>query len=235
MTHHWDELTKTLAEESLPRRESLRRIGFALAGVVLGPLGLQTALAGKQDPCKAFCRCRNKKQQNQCLTACKACGKDTSRLAGNCGGYVCCGGGQTACGSYCTDLDGDVYNCGGCGHVCDQPGPYEYGACVDGNCAYACVEGAADCGDGTCIPLWWDPDNCGACGNVCAGNTPYCNAGACGQIQCFGGQALCAGVCRQISLDPSNCGACGVVCGPGENCQGGVCVPAEPYWGDGTY
>ena len=28
MTNHWDELSKSLAEESLPRRESLRRLGL---------------------------------------------------------------------------------------------------------------------------------------------------------------------------------------------------------------
>jgi stigma-specific protein Stig1 len=227
MSHQWDEFSKSLAE-AVPRRESLRRLGAVLAGAVLSPLGLETAFAGHQDPCKAFCKCRNKRQQDQCLMACKACGKDTRRLAGTCGGYSCCASGQTSCGSYCSDLGSDVYNCGGCGYVCAPPGPYEYGACIFGECLYECVEGAADCGDGTCTPLWSDPDNCGACGNVCAGNTPYCNLGTCGQIRCLGGQALCSGICVEISLDPSNCGGCGVVCGPGENCAGGLCQSAEP-------
>jgi hypothetical protein len=141
-------------------------------------------------------------------------------------------GGKGGCSGYCTDLANDFDNCGGCGNFCEAPGPYEYGACVDGVCVYQCVEGAGDCGDGTCTYLGADPDNCGACGNVCAGSTPYCNAGTCGAVQCFGGQALCSGVCTEIQLDPSNCGGCGVVCGPGENCAGGLCQSAEPYWGE---
>jgi hypothetical protein len=174
MTHHWDELSKSLAGESLPRRESLRRLGVVLAGAVLSPFGLQTAFAGRTDPCKAFCKCRNRREQDQCLKACEACGKNTSRLAGTCGGYSCCGTGQTSCGSYCTTLASDVYNCGVCGHVCDQPGPYEYGACIGGNCEYACVDGALRC-NGTCTNVGWDANNCGACGYVCGGETPFCS------------------------------------------------------------
>jgi hypothetical protein len=231
MTQHWDEFSKSLAE-AVPRRESLRRLGFVLAGAVLSPLGLQTALAGKQDPCKSFCKCRNKRQQDQCLKACKACGKNTSRLVGTCGGYSCCATGQTSCGSYCSDLASDVDNCGGCGRLCELPGPYEYGACINGNCEYACIPGASVC-DGVCTPVYWDRNNCGACGNVCGGSTPYCNQGACSA--CTGGQALCYGRCVEIYIDTANCGACGNFCAGGENCVGGVCVPAEPYWGDGTY
>src|SRR5262245_25010961 len=136
MTSHWDEFSKSLAQP-LHRRESLRRLGVALAGVVLSPLGLSTASAAHhpkapQDPCKAFCKCRNKRQQDQCLRACKACNKDTSRLGGSCGNFFCCASGQTSCGNYCADVASDRYNCGACGYVCDQPGAYEYGACFNG-------------------------------------------------------------------------------------------------------
>jgi hypothetical protein len=113
MTHHWDEFSKSLAEP-LPRRESLRRLGVVVAGAVLGPLGLDSAFAGKTDPCKAFCKCRNRKQQDQCLRACRACNKDTSRLCGSCGNYICCGNGRSCGGGYCTDLADDVLNCGAC-------------------------------------------------------------------------------------------------------------------------
>ena len=75
-------------------------LGAALAGAILGPLGLGTARAGPPDPCKAFCHCRNRQQQNACLAACHTCNGDTSRLCGTCGTYVCC----------------------------DQPDPYENGA-----------------------------------------------------------------------------------------------------------
>ena len=90
MTHQWDEFSKSLADESIPRRQSLRLLGAALAGAVLSPLGLGTAWAGKADPCKSFCRCSNKTQQNQCLAACRACNGNISRLGGSCGSYVCC-------------------------------------------------------------------------------------------------------------------------------------------------
>jgi hypothetical protein len=230
MTQHWDEFSKSLVAESVPRRESLRRLGFALAGAVLGPLGLKTASAGphQQDPCKTFCKCRNKRQQDQCLKSCKACGKNTSRLAGSCGGYSCCGTSQTSCGAYCTDLASDVYNCGGCGNVCDEPGPYEYGACINGNCVYACGAGADRC-DGVCTYLGWDPDNCGGCGHVCPASAPYCEQGVCtDSAPCPGGQTRCSGVCYDLYNDSNNCGvSCATreVCGQYETCTGGVCVP----------
>jgi hypothetical protein len=209
MSHHWDELTKFLAEESLPRRESLRRIGTVLAGAVLSPLGLGTAFAGHQNPCKAFCKCRNKKQQNACLAACKACGNDPRFLCGSCsGGYAC------------TDLASDPYNCGACGSACDQAGPYEYGVCVAGECDYFCVDGADRC-DQICTFLGWDPYNCGACGNVCPESAPYCNQGEC--ADCPPGTALCGGQCVDLFSDASNCGGCGQACTTGHVCSGGVC------------
>ena len=72
MDHLFDEFSKSLAE-SMPRRESLRRLGVVLAGAVLSPLGLGAAWAGRPDPCKPFCKCRTTKQQSQCLAACRAC------------------------------------------------------------------------------------------------------------------------------------------------------------------
>jgi hypothetical protein len=219
MTHHWDEFSKSLGEP-LPRRESLRRLGVVLTGAVLSPLGLDTALAGKPDPCKSFCRCRNKRQQDQCLNACKACNKDTRRVCGGCGSYVCCGSGRTCCGGYCTDLDDDVLNCGACGFVCDPPGPYESGACIDGDCTYTCADGAVHC-DGLCTFVRWDASNCGACGTVCPGSAPWCNDGVC---ICPSGMAVCDGQCVDILRDPDNCGACGAGCpSSAPYCEAGIC------------
>jgi hypothetical protein len=176
MSHHWDELSKSLATESLPRRESLRRIGAVLAGAVLSPLGLGTAWARGPDPCKAFCNQCPKSRRSQCLAACEACDRDTSRLCGSCGAYACCG----------------------------WPGPYENGACINGRCEYWCVDGADYC-DGTCSFLDSDPDNCGACGHVCDGFEycvggvcqsnciPYCPPGWCGDDGC-GGRCPCTGI-----------------------------------------
>ena len=247
MDHQFDEFSKSLAE-ALPRRETLRRLGVALAGVVLSPLGVQAGWGRRQDPCQAFCKCRNSKQQNQCLAACRACGENTTRLGGACGSYVCCATAscngvcsnlksdpncgacgnncgarsQTCCGSYCADLRSDPNNCGGCGRVCAAPGPLQSAACVSGQCVYSCVAGTANC-NGTCTNLNNDQNNCGACGNVCGGSTPYCSQGKCTDVVCPGGGTYCNGVCTNISFDPVNCGACGVVCAGGETCSGGVC------------
>src|SRR4029453_999719 len=156
-----------LVEKSVPRRETLRLLGAALAGALLSPLGLGTAWAGGRDPCQTFCRCSGKSRQDACLAACRACNSDTSRLCGSCAsGYVC------------TDLASDLNNCGACGNVC-WPGPLEDAACFDGTCVYQCAEGAVRCG-GTCTFLEWDPDNCGACGNACPEAAPYCTQGGCG-------------------------------------------------------
>jgi hypothetical protein len=234
MSHHWDEFSKSLAQP-LPRRESLRRLGIALAGTVLSPLGLQTAFAGhhpkqQTDLCKSFCKCRSKKQQDQCLKACNACGKDPSRLGGSCGNYLCCGAGQTSCGNYCADLANDPYNCGACGYACEQPGPYEYGACIAGECRYACAEGAVRC-DGTCTFLGWDPNNCGACGNSCdqPGPNEYaaCIDGRC-EYGCYEGAVVCDGACTFLGWDPNNCGACGNVCDASTPyCNGGMCIRGD--------
>jgi hypothetical protein len=229
MTHHWDEFSKSLAEP-VPRRESLRRLGIALTATVLSPLGPQFAWAGRhaprqEDPCKAFCQCRNSRQKDQCLRVCKACNKDTSRLAGSCGNYVCCAADQTACGGYCTDLAFDPDNCGACGYVCEESGTNEYGACIFGECEYACVEGAVDC-DGTCTFLDMDPNNCGACGNVCPSGQ-RCLEGVCQDDDpgqgCIYPFILCGGVCVDPTSDPFNCGGCFSQCAPDEACIGGFC------------
>jgi len=191
MSHDIDELSKALAEERIPRRESLRRLGAVLAGAILSPFALGTARAGPQDPCKAFCHCHNRQQQNACLAACHTCYGDTSRLCGACGSIVCC----------------------------DEPDPYEEGACVNGQCTYWCVDGAAACGGGPCTLLWLDPDNCGACGNVCPDSAPFCDSGTC---VCPG--TVCGGQCVDVLYDPYNCGACGNVCpDTAPICASGTC------------
>ena len=92
-----DEFSKLLAE-SVPRRESLRLIGAALAGAVLSPLGLATAWAARPDRCGAFCRwCSTKAKRNQCLAACRACNGNTRRLCGSCGAYACCARSAACC------------------------------------------------------------------------------------------------------------------------------------------
>src|SRR6516164_1102401 len=186
MDHLFDEFSKSLAE-SLPRRESLRRLGAVFAGAVLGPLGLESAQAGAKqrggkDPCTNFCNCRNRKQQDQCLNVCRGCQSDTSRVCGSCGNYVCCAAGlcqydctagAVDCNGTCTFLKTDPANCGACGNVCAAVTPY----CNGGKCS-ACSAGLTSC-SGVCTNLSSDNANCGACGNVCAAATPYCSGGKC--------------------------------------------------------
>ena len=242
MDRLYDEFSKSLAA-SVPRRESLRRIGALFAGAVFSQLGLGTAWASKQDPCQAFCnRCSNK-TRNQCLNACRACNGNTSRLAGSCGNYTCCSTaacngacsdlrsnpncgacgndcrvyGETCCGTYCADLKNDFHNCGSCGFRCPDPGPFEFGECIGGACLYACVEGAVTC-NGECSVLDSDPNNCGACGNVCPGPNAHCSGGVCGS---------CVGYCPEGWCGGDGCGGeCG--CPDGWYCMGdglNMCVP----------
>jgi hypothetical protein len=206
MTHAWDEFSKLLAEP-VPRRESLCRIGFALAGVVLSPLGLNTAYAGRRDPCKSFCKCSKKQQQNACLATCRACNRETSRVCGACGSYSCAGG-------------GDSHNCGACGHDCGPPRLNEVVTCVAGRCVYECVNWTARCGE-VCTNLDRDHYNCGACGNSC-GELETCVHGTCRNCDCHGD-----GVCSDLLDEVNNCGACGVVCPLFYVCSAGECTPGE--------
>src|SRR5262245_45136775 len=247
MHYLFDEFSKSLSE-SVPRRESLRRLGAVFAGAVLSPLGLQTAWAGT-DPCRAFCKCRNPKQQNQCLAACKVCNGNTSRLGGSCGNYVCCSVaackglcsdlrhdpncgacgndctalGETCCGTYCADLANDVFNCGACGNLCPEPLPGEVVACLSGTCVYGCATGAVDC-NGTWTVLASDPDNCGACGIVCPESAPVCLNGTCSEEPaCIFPFVSCGGICVDPTSDRFNCGGCGIQCSEVEACIGGFC------------
>jgi hypothetical protein len=213
MTHHWDEFSKSLVDKSVPRRESLRLFGAALAGALLSPLSARTAWAGA-DVCKTFCNRYPKAQRSACLATCQTCNGDTSRVCGSGGTFTCCEAGASCCHGYCTDVASDFDNCGACGAGCAYPGQYKDGACVDGRCFYWCVEGAADCGDGSCADLGNDPDNCGACGNVCPESAPYCSGGVCWDAGCGG---------ADLMWDSNNCGRCGNVCPWGTACVWGVC------------
>ncbi len=222
MTHHWDELSKSLAEKSVPRRESLRLLGAAMIGAFLSPLGVRTAWAGRPDLCKSFCNQCPKSRRSNCLANCRACNNDPSRLCGNCwSGFACCATSEACCSGHCSDLADDFDNCGACGAPCEYPGPYEDGACVDGQCFYSCVPGAVDCGDGACTALWSDPNNCGACGNVCPDWAQRCTDGVCDP--CIWPFILCGEVCVDPTSDRNNCGGCGIQCGDTEACMFGFC------------
>lgn len=221
MNHPFDEFSKSLSEESVPRRESLRRLGAVFAGALLGPLALGLGAASAspddrrrtrrrtsgpntpngtllRDPCKAFCRCGTKAKQSQCLAACRACNNNPRRLCGSCGNYTC------------TNLSSDP-NCGACGNNCSSYGQ--------------------TCCSGRCADLKNDGNNCGACGRVCPAETPYCLNGTCSA--CPSGQTKCGTSCVNLFTDAANCGACGNVCaGLTPHCNGGGC--SEVYCPGGT-
>ena len=221
MSHEWDEFSKSLADQSVPRRKSLRLLGAALAGALLGPLAPRAARAAG-DVCKTFCNRYPKSQRSSCLAACQACNGDTSRLCAGGSAFTCCVTGTTCCHGYCADLANDFDNCGACSAACSYPGPYEDGACVDGQCFYSCVEGTVVC-DGRCSLLDRDPDNCGACGNVCPETARYCLDGICVEPPCAPGTILCDGQCVDPLSDRLNCGGCGQDCGPSFVCAAGAC------------
>jgi hypothetical protein len=160
------------------------------------------------------------------------------------GGGLCCGG--VLCGTSCTNLSGDVANCGSCGHACASDefcaggsctpcSPVCGGACVDltadnancGSCGNVCLanqvctSGACTtcptlCG-GACVELSTDNANCGSCGNVCLASQ-VCTSGACTTCP-----TLCGGACADLATDNGNCGSCGNACAPGESCGSGSC------------
>jgi hypothetical protein len=239
MSHHIDEFSKSLANESIPRRDTFRLLGAALAGAVLSPLGLRTAWAGGPDPCRAFCNQCPKWQRQTCLAACQACVQASGRICGTCSGFdcchdsetccgkTCCGASQSCCGDYCADLANDVRNCGACFNDCWSGAvANEEAACTDGKCVYGCPPGTVDC-DGTCRNLGWDPDNCGACGNVCPDTEPYCNGnGVCFDPGCGTSQTWCQGVCTFTDWDNNNCGTCNHQCDGNTFCVWGRCEGA---------
>jgi hypothetical protein len=227
MSEYFDEFSRSLAEKSVPRRQSLRLLGAALAGTLLGPLGARNTWAAGPDACKQFCNQCPKSRRSQCVADCRACGNDTSRLCGYCSDYY---------GRYnlvCTDPANDARNCGACGHNCwSDAGANEETACIDGTCQYLCREGAVRC-DGECRFLDSDISNCGACGYVCDEPGPYetaaCVNGRC-EYGCVYGAIVCDGACTPVWSDPNNCGACGHVCGgTTPYCAGGACTDCA--WG----
>jgi len=223
MSHHIDELAKSLADEPISRRDSFRLFGAALAGAILAPFAVGTARAGRPDLCKVFCNQCGPGLRSRCLTACRACKNgDPSHLCTNCWNYSCCDSGETCCGSACHDLTDDFDNCGACYNACEDPGPYENAACVNGQCKYWCVEGAVVC-NGACSLLDQDWNNCGSCGNVCPDATPICSSGTCVELFCPAPSTNCGRYCALLDTDPNNCGACGFQCPGGSGCADGFC------------
>ncbi len=168
--------------------------------------------------------------------SCGACGVkcpgDEPCIEGKCG----CKLPEINCGGSCVNPTNDTSNCGGCGNVCDDPGPpapsehHYFMQCTSpkpgatGVCGRQCEPGYGDC-DGDletngCEARLNTTENCGACGNACQNGTECMlldNAWQCG---CPAGYRACpfwdGFDCRDILSDPNNCGGCGITCQSGE-------------------
>src|SRR4029079_3717666 len=106
--NRFDELAKTLADRSISRRETLRRLGAGLFGAVLASVGIasdaQGSVACKQDgqKCKASKECCS----GNCDPSTKTCS------ASNCPAPT------VSCNGTCVNVHTDITNCGTCGKVC---------------------------------------------------------------------------------------------------------------------
>ena len=110
-------------------------------------------------------------------------GRADTGSGGDAGQTLCCGG--VLCGASCTNLSGDVANCGACGHACASDQFCAAGACV--TCASVC--------GGACVDLGSDGANCGARGHACAAGQS-CTGGAC--MACA---TACQGACVDLGSD----------------------------------
>ncbi len=151
---------------------------------------------------------------------------DGTGLCIECLDETSCGGGQSCCGGYCVDTDGNNDHCGTCDSPCSIDEICCNGNCANpntsieycGNCTTSC-SGSEACCDGYCHDLDSDVDYCGSC-----------------DVSCDSGQSCCGGFCNDASDDPDNCGGCGITCiGETSTCCGVDCVNTtdnDMYCGD---
>ena len=141
---------------------------------------------------------------------------------------------------YCTDLQRDLHNCGGCGTACPDGHYCGEGQCLEGTPPPPeCIPPMTSCEDPErgprCADLRFDRFHCGSCGQVCAEGT-YCFDGVCRESpphQCPAPEITCqreGGVasCVHPQHDSNNCGGCGTACGDGTYCAQGECVQGPP-------
>lgn len=126
-----------------------------------------------------------------------------------------CSGSEIRCDGYCTDVNSNPYQCGGC-----VPEGQYVETCYIGETCYCDDYGLTTCSlEGpiaTCTDTGYDRLNCGQCGNTCADGND-CVRGACVPIDC-GSRTLCGNEC----VDSPNCGSvCNVQIG--ELCGNGSC------------
>jgi hypothetical protein len=81
MSHDFDDFSKRIAGDSMPRRESLKQLGFALAATILAPLGAQYAQAGKHPKSPQPPRAPTVRARHSVPAATRSSGTSVSRCA----------------------------------------------------------------------------------------------------------------------------------------------------------
>ena len=166
---------------------------------------------------------------------------DLARMAcGVDGGAAACAPGMSCCSALCSDLQGDIANCGACGAACSLQNIVP--ACVVGGCeSGVCTVDHDDCNhdkrrDGCEVDLVTNVDNCDGCGVACSANhiTRSCVQRSCEMGVCEAGWLDCNankrgdGCEAQVAVDVDHCGSCGAPCSANHvvarACAGGACV-----------
>ena len=193
MEHHFDELSKVLAE-GLTRRGALRQIG-GLAGGLLAAVGLGKAWAAPPPTnCAGFCRSLGitpggGNAYGKCVSNCSNC-KDAGGIP--CGADDCCVGDEVCCGETCiacpagTELDPSTCECvpvSTCSGVCFE----DCGTSPTCSCTVD-VQGIPSCGDNFLCP---DVPTCTSNAECIAQGFAYCQGEGCGSC----GPGVCVPAC----------------------------------------
>jgi len=163
----FDDLARSIAGDTMPRRRALRLFGGALVGAAMASIPGLAWARGK--PCP----------QGTHLCTDGSCVPNGSLCPS--GG---CPTGQVRCGAICTDLQIDPLNCGTCGNACTQGQSCVNGVCVSPTCPDAVIQTSESCMSAEC-------SGC-APGSICFTLVrclgPFVNCGVCcpeGQLPCY--------------------------------------------------